>query len=88
VEEKEEREDSMAFSPDIKAEPRNKDIEDIEDIEREHRQKVKRTDGLPTVDDLAKLMDKEVPEDEEAECEENKQADSLNKFIEIIVKVK
>lgn len=78
----------MAFSPDIKAEPRNKDIEDIKDIEREHRQKVKRTDGLPTVDDMAKLMDKEVPGDEAHECEENAKADSLNKFIEIIIKVK
>jgi len=77
----------MAFSPDIKAEPRNKDIENIEDIDKE-RQKVKRTDGLPTVDDMAKLMDKDVPEDEDAECEENSKADSLNKFIEIIIKVK
>lgn len=78
----------MAFSPDVKAEPRNKDIEDIKDIEREHRQKVKRTDGLPTVDDMAKLMDKEVPEDEAQECEENAKADSLNKFIEVIIKIK
>ena len=81
----------MAFSEDIKAEPRNKDIEDIKDIERKHAPKVKRTDGLPTIDQMAKLMDKPVPEEDEecgAEDEENRQADSLNKFIEVIIKIK
>lgn len=75
------------FSEDIKAEPRNKDIEDIKDIEREDKTKVKRTDGLPTIDQMAKLMDKEVPEDE-PESEEDTKADSLNKFIEVIIKIK
>ena len=77
----------MAFAPDVKALPRNKDIEDISEIDKE-RQKVRRTDGLPTVDDLAKMFDKEVPKEEMEEEEANKEADSLNKFIEIIVKVK
>jgi len=42
--------------------PRNTHAEDIEDIPRE---KIRRSDGLPTVDDMASMLGKPVPEDVE-----------------------
>lgn len=42
--------------------PRNTQLDSMEDIPRE---KVTRKDGLPTVDDMAAMLGKPVPEDEE-----------------------
>lgn len=46
----------MIFEP---VKDKNSDIEDYEDIPRD---KVKREDGLPTIDDLAKIMGQDKKE--------------------------
>ena len=57
---------------------RNGQCEDMKDIPK---QQIERHDGLPTVDDLKKLLGKE---EEQPESE----GDKLSKFIEVIVKIK
>ena len=59
---------------------RNGQCEDMKDIPK---QQIERHDGLPTVDNLAKLMGKNG--EEEAEPTEG---DKLSKFIEVIIKIK
>lgn len=64
--------------------PKNGKAEDYDNMSRT---KVKREDGLATIDDLADMMDKKTPDEKEAE---QKDADSkdLGEFIELIIKIK
>jgi len=77
--------------------PRNTHLDNIEDMPRE---KVIRKDGLATVDDIAKLMGKEVPEDkdltksesafspkEKVEDQSESKSEKLSDFIEIIIRL-
>ena len=56
--------------------PKNTHLDSMEDIPRE---KVVRKDGLPTVDDLAALMGKPVPADEEFKKKQAEKSDGVFK---------
>ena len=84
----------MIYSEEEEKNPREQPSEDgtgrksipIDKVDDIPRAKVKRTDGLSTVDDMMKMMGK--TEEDMEECGHKTEGEKVGKMIEIILKIK